>query len=110
MSPGNLAFGSSGASECLELGVPTNGLTLLLGGYHTRRGVGIVLSPAEHRAWAEANFEVHRWPSGRIIAVRLIVKDPHGKKLALFLISSYAMYYISLYCILCHAILIYYLS
>ena len=54
------------------------------------RGVGIILSTEAHDAWKAGGFEVHRFPSARVIAVRLIVTDQRGKEVGLFLVSAYA--------------------
>ena len=58
-----------------------SGLTCVLGGCPTQSskqkiGVGFALSPVANQCWQAANCEVHRWSSGRVISIRLIVKDP----------------------------------
>ena len=54
------------------------------------QGVGIILSPAATDSWKAAGSEIHNTYGGRVMAVRLLVRDTQGRDLYLFLVSAYA--------------------
>ena len=54
------------------------------------QGVGVILSPAATDAWKAAGSEIHNTFGGRVMAVRLLVRDSQGRDLYLFLVSAYA--------------------
>ena len=57
-----------------------------------KAGVGIFLSSTAAKCWAAAEYEVHRYPSGRMMAVRLVViiKDDDANQMCLLLVSAHA--------------------
>jgi exonuclease III len=79
--------------KCLE----NEGSMLLLAGLEENemrtnreeQGVGIALSPEAVEAWERAGKVLHDDLGGRLIAVRLLVKDHCGKEVGVFLVSAY---------------------
>ena len=53
------------------------------------QGVGIALSERGLEAWKEAGSVLHNDFGGRIIAIRLQLRDTTGKLVCIFLISAY---------------------
>ena len=53
------------------------------------RGVGLALSSTAVEGWKRAGKVLYNEYEGRIIAIRLIVKDNRGKDIGLFLVSAY---------------------
>jgi len=54
------------------------------------QGVGIILSPTATVAWRSAGSVLHNTFGGRVIAVRLLVKDDRQQEIGLYLVSAYA--------------------
>ena len=79
--------------KCLE----NEGSMLLLSGLEENemrtnrgeQGVGIALSPEAVEAWERAGKVLHDDLGGRLIAVRLLVKDHCEKEVGVFLVSAY---------------------
>ena len=57
------------------------------------QGVGIVLSPAATDAWKAAGSEIYDTYGGRVMAIRLLVRDLQGRDISLFLTSTYSPNY-----------------
>ena len=73
--------------NCCILGA---GLTKEENSNRGSQGVGIALSSHATHAWRAAGSELHNKFGGRVIAIRLLVRDSEGKDLYLFLVSAYA--------------------
>ena len=79
--------------KCLE----NEGSMLLLSGLEEdemrtnrgEQGVGIALSPEAVEAWERAGKVLHDDLGGRLIAIRLLVKDHCEKEVGVFLVSAY---------------------
>ena len=55
------------------------------------QGVGIALSEHGVAAWKEAGSVLHNDFGGRIIAIRLQLRDARGKPVCIFLVSAYCL-------------------
>lgn len=54
------------------------------------KGVGIILSPTATDAWKAAGSEIYDTYGGRVMAIRLLVRDLQGRDIFLFLTSAYS--------------------
>ena len=54
------------------------------------QGVGIALSARGTDAWKASGSVVHHDFGARVLAIRMILKDPHNRDVGLFLVSAYA--------------------
>ena len=76
----------NGACLLLSAGLDAH----LQAGKRGSQGVGIVLNADGVESWRAGGYELHNDLGGRVIAVRLLLRDMSNRDVAVFLVSAYA--------------------